>query len=95
MGDAGGMPPTDPMGGAAPGSGGELTEEDLAILSHILAKAGITPEALEAGATAKMAKALKEAQAKKIPVPAWTPKNAAEAAKASAMEAYVKELVRK
>lgn len=98
----GGMPPGDPAAGGmappadpgmgAPGSGGDLSPEDLQVLMHVLAQAGVTPEQLEAAAAQKQAQLLKAAQANKKPIPQWRPKNAAEAKRAEEMLAYVREL---
>lgn len=92
-GGAGGgmMPPGDP-GMGAPGSGGDLSPEDLQVLMHVLAQAGVTPEQLEAAAAQKQARLLKAAKAKGQPIPQWRPKNAAEAQRAEEMLAYVREL---
>ncbi|MDD5658170.1 MAG: hypothetical protein PHF00_13045 [Elusimicrobia bacterium] len=73
--------------GAGPGLGG-LDPQTLQLLEQVLAQTGITPEQLEAAATAKAAAALKSAS-----VTPWRPKNAQEAQRFQEMRRYVLELV--
>ncbi len=99
----GGMPPGGAPGmpgdPAAAGGGmdlGSLTPEQMQMLLAVLQQAQVSPEALEASATAKAAALLRQGWkptgAEKAAATAWKPKNAAEQKQAQAMFDYVMEL---
>jgi hypothetical protein len=104
--EGGGMPgmggPPPEMGGGMPGMGGppegggmggQIGPEELQMLLAALQEAGIDPAALEAGATAKAAQALKQKQASgELQRTEWRPKTAEEAQRYQAVLNYVQEI---
>ncbi len=89
----GGMPGMggDPMMSGG-GGGGEIGEEQLAMLAAALDEAGITPEQLEMAATQKAAYSLKKAASAVERTSKWRPKTAAEASRYQSILNHVREV---
>jgi hypothetical protein len=100
--EGGGMPGMGgpPEGGGMPGMGGDMGgmmgqigPEELEMLLAALQEAQVNPEALEAGAAAKAASALKQKQASgQLQRTEWRPKTAAEAQRYQAILNFVQEI---